>query len=163
MTKVFGPMIGASQLTVLGEIGGVYVPNLPDKSTLRFDGSGTFTGGSQALMNSAGFSTVPATPPEAFADAFSWGYQLVAKLDYNNLFHGVSLSPSVAFTHDVGGNTPLPLGNFIEDRKSVNLAAEFTWQSAWSLEFRYVTFFGAGSYNLLADRDYASTTVKYSF
>ncbi|MGC4075122.1 MAG: DUF1302 domain-containing protein [Nibricoccus sp.] len=163
MTKVFGPRLRASQLTLLGEVGGVYVPGLPAKSALRFDGSGTFTGGSQAAMSSAGFGSVPATPLEAFADDLSWGYQLVAKLDYNNLFRGVNLSPSVSFVHDVQGNTPLPLGNFVEGRKSINVTAEFTWQNAWSLEFRYVNFFGAGSYNLLSDRDYASTTVKYSF
>ncbi len=163
MTKVFGPMLRANQLTVLGEVGAIYVPDLPSQNALRFDGSGTFTGGSQAMMNSAGFSTVPATPTAAFADDLSWGYQLLARLDYNNLFSGVNLAPSVAFTHDVRGNTPLPLGNFIEDRKSLNVAAEFTWQNAWSLEIRYVNFFGGGRYNLLADRDYASTTVKYSF
>jgi hypothetical protein len=163
MTKIFGPMLRASQLTVLGEVGAVYVPDLPDKNTLRFDGAGTFTSGSQAAMNGAGFSTFPATPLDAFADDFSWGYQLLARLDYNNLFRGVNMSPSVAFVHDVSGNTPLPLGNFVEDRKSINVAAEFTWQNAWSLEFRYVNFFGGGPNNLLADRDYASTTVKYSF
>ncbi len=163
LTKIFGPMLRANQLTVLGEIGGIYVPGLPDKNTLRFDGAGTFTSGSQAFMTGTGFGALPATPAEAFADDLSWGYQLAARLDYNNLFRGINLSPSLAFVHDVSGNTPLPLGNFIEDRKSLNLAAEFTWQNAWSLEFRYVNFFGGGRYNLLADRDYVSTTVKYSF
>jgi hypothetical protein len=163
LTKIFGPMLRANQFTVLGEIGGIYVPGLPDKNTLRFEGAGTFTSGSQAFMIGGGFPTVPATPLEAFADDFSWGYQLVARLDYNNLFRGVNLSPSLAYVHDVSGNTPLPLGNFIEGRQSLNLATEFTWQNAWSLEFRYVNFFGAGSYNLLSDRDYVSTTVKYSF
>jgi hypothetical protein len=162
MTKVFGPMLRASQLTVLGEVGGIFVPGLPGKNTLRFDGAGTFTSGSTAAMLNTG-STLPGTPLEAFVDDLSWGYQLLARLDYNNLFRGVNLSPSLAFVHDVRGNTPLPLGNFIEGRKSINAAAEFTWQNAWSLELRYVNFFGGGRYNLLADRDYASTTVKYSF
>ena len=71
--------------------------------------------------------------------------------------------PSVAFTHDVAGNTPLPLANYIRGRKSINLAVEFTYRNAWSLEFRYVNFYGAGRFNLFADRDYASTTLKYSF
>jgi hypothetical protein len=163
LTKIFGPMLRANQFTLLGEIGGIYVPGLPDKNTLRFDGPATFTSGSQAFMNGTGFGTLPATPADAFADDFSWGYQLLARLDYNNLYRGINLSPSLAFVHDVRGNTPLPLGNFVGGRQSLNLAAEFTWQNAWSLEFRYVNFFGAGSYNLLADRDYASTTVKYSF
>ncbi len=162
LTKVFGPTLGSQQLTLLGEIGGVWA-DLPGKDTLRYDGPGTFTGGSQSGMNGAGFPQFAATPARAFADKFSWGYQLLARLEYNNVFPNVNLQPTLALTHDVSGNTPLPLGNFIRDRKSVNLTVEFIYRNAWSLELRYVNFFAAGAYNLLADRDYVATTVKYSF
>jgi hypothetical protein len=162
LTKVFGPMIGAQQFTLLGEIGGVWA-NLPSKDTLRYDGPGTFTSGSQVFMNTAGSPQFPATPGRAFADRFSWGYQLLGRLDYNNIFPNVNMQPTLAFTHDVRGNTPLPLGNFIRDRKSVNVSVEFVYRNAWSLELRYVNFFGAKHYNLLGDRDYVASTVKYSF
>jgi hypothetical protein len=162
MTKVFGPQLGASQLTVVGEVGGVWA-NLPAKGTLRYDGPATFTGGSAAFMTSSGNGTLPTTPESAFADSFSCGYQIVAKLDYNNAFAGVNFSPSVAFVHDVKGVTPLPLGNFIAGRKSITLAGEFTFQNSWSMELRYVNYFGAGNYNLLSDRDFVSATIKYSF
>jgi len=162
LTKVFGPMLGSQQFTLLGEVGGVWA-NLPGKDVLRYDAPGTFTSGSAAAMVNTGFGTIPPTPASAFADPFSWGYQILGRLDYNNVFAGVNLSPSVAFSHDVNGNTPLPLGNFIAGRKSVNVSAEFTFQNAWALELRYVNYFGAGRYNLLSDRDYVSTTLKYSF
>jgi len=162
LTKVFGPTLGSQQFTLLGEVGGVWA-NLPAQSTLRYDGPGTFTGGTQTGMNGAGFPQFPATPADAFADKFSWGYQLLGRLDYNNVMPNVNLQPTLAYTHDVGGNTPLPLGNFIRGRKSINLAVEFTYRNAWSLEFRYVNFFSGGVYNLLSDRDYFATTVKYSF
>ncbi len=162
LTKVFGPTLGSQQLTLLGEVGGVWA-NLPDKNTLRYDGTATFSSASAAAMALAGSPTIPATPSQAFADNFSWGYQILARLDYNNLFPNVNVQPTVAFTHDVGGNTPLPLGNYIRDRKSINVAVEFTYRNAWSLELRYVNFFAAGRYNLLSDRDYVATTVKYSF
>ena len=110
LTKVFGPTLGAQQFTLLGEVGGVWV-NLPSKDVLRYDAPGTFTSGNAAAMVNTGFGTIPSTPSSAFADSFSWGYQLLAKLDYNSLFSGVNVSPSVAFSHDVSGNTPLPLGN----------------------------------------------------
>jgi hypothetical protein len=166
MTKVFGPMLGAGQFTLVGEVGAVYVSGMPDQRELRFDGPGTFTSGSQAAMiatTSPGSTTLPYTPSSGFADALSAGYQVLGRLEYNNLFAGVNFLPSVAFVHDVYGTTPLPLGNFLENRKSINVVAEFTWQNKWSLEFRYVNFFGAKSYNLLNDRDYAAATVKYSF
>ncbi|MBI5767510.1 MAG: DUF1302 domain-containing protein [Verrucomicrobia bacterium] len=162
LTKVFGPVLGSQQFTLLGEVGGVWA-NLPGKDVLRYDGSGTFTSGSAANMLITPFPTIPATSTDAFADKFSWGYQLLGRLDYNNVFPNVNMAPSLAFTHDVSGNTPLPLGNYIKGRKSVNVAVEFTYRNAWSLELRYVNFTGAGRYNLLADRDYFATTVKYSF
>ncbi len=166
LTKTFGPTLGASQFTLIGEVGGVYVPDLPSKNVLRFDGMGTFTSGDQAAMNgttSPGSAILPSTPLSAFADRFSWGYQLVARLEYNNVFAGINITPTIAFVHDVQGNTPLPLGNFIVGRKSINLVTEFSWQNSWSLEARYVNYFGADRYNLLADRDYVATTLKYSF
>jgi hypothetical protein len=162
LTKVFGPTLGAQQFTLLGEVGGVWV-NLPSKDVLRYDGPGSFTSGSSTAMTNTGFGTIAATPESAFADSFSAGYQVFARLDYNNVLPNVNLQPSVAFTHDVRGNTPLPLGNYIRGRKSINLALEFVYRNAWSLEMRYVNFFGAGNFNLLGDRDYFATTVKYSF
>lgn len=162
MTKVFGPTLGASQLVVVGEVGGVWA-DLPAKSTLRYDGPGTFTGGNATNLATAGFPTVPATPESAFADDFSMGYQMLARLQYDNVFAGVNITPSLGFTHDVKGNTPLPLGNFIEERKSVSLGLEFVYQYKWSLDLRYVNYFGAGKYNLLSDRDYVAATVRYSF
>ena len=162
LTKVFGPTLGSQQFTLLGEVGGVWA-NLPGKDTLRYDGSGTFSSGNPAAMLATPFPTIPPTPTSAFADKFSWGYQVLARLDYNGVFANVNMQPSVAFTHDVSGNTPLPLGNYIRGRKSVNLAVEFVYRNTWSLELRYVNFSGGGPYNLLADRDYFATTVKFSF
>lgn len=162
LTKVFGPTLGSQQLTLLGEVGGVWA-NLPSKDVLRYDGAGTFTAGSQAFMNGAGFPQFAATPANAFADDFSWGYQVLARLEYTNLFPNVNVLPTAAFTHDVSGNTPLPLGNFVRGRKSINLSVEFNYRNSWAFELRYVNFTGARRYNLLADRDYVATTIKYSF
>ena len=162
LTKVFGPMLGAQQFTFVGEVGGVWV-NLPSKDVLRYDGPGTFSSGNPAAMTNTGFPTIPFTPANAFADKFSWGYQVLGRLDYNSVFAGINMSPAIAYSHDVQGNTPLPLGNFITGRKSLNYSVEFTFQNSWALELRYVNFFGAGRFNLLSDRDYFSTTVKYSF
>ena len=162
VTKVFGPTLGSQQFTLLGEVGGVWA-NLPGKDVLRYDGPGTFSSGSPTAMLATPFPTIPPTPLSAFADKFSWGYQMLARLDYNNVFPNVNMQPSLAFTHDVSGNTPLPLGNYIRGRKSINLAVEFTYRNAWSFEARYVNFFGAGRFNLINDRDFISTTVKYSF
>lgn len=159
-------IFGADQSTLIGEAGFVHA-DLPAKSTLRFDGSGTFVGGEIQYMNNTGSnaSGVPplSEPSSAFADPFSWGYQLVGRLEYNNVFAGVNINPLLVFSHDVGGNTPLPMGNFVHGRMTFTLGADFTWQNAWAVELRYVNFSGGNRYNLLADRDYVSATLKYSF
>jgi len=162
-TKVFGPMLGASQFTLVGEVGVTEVPNLPSKDTLRFDGSGTSTAGSASEMLYTGNGAFPATPSGAFPDKISWGYQVVGKLDYNNLFAGINFSPSIGFAHDVRGNTPLPLGNFLQNRKTLTVGADFVFQNQWAFELRYVNYFGGGEYNLISDRDFVSATMKYSF
>lgn len=161
-TKVVSPILGASQMTLLAEFGAMYVPDAPDKSRLRLDGNGTSTSGNQAAMNAVG-GGVTATPSSAFADRFSWGYQALARLEYNNVLWGANFLPAVSFSHDVSGNSPLPYGNYLKDRKSINVVAEFNWLNAWSWELRYVNFFGAKNYNLIGDRDFVSTTLKYSF
>ena len=162
-TKVFGPMLGANQLTVVGEVGATFVPALPSKHILRFDGYGTDTAGDPAEMINTGFAEFPATPSSMFPDKLSWGYQVVGKLDYNNLFAGINFSPSLGFAHDVNGNTPLPLGNFVHDRKTLTVGGDFVFQNQWSLELRYVNYFGGRSANLLSDRDFVTATIKYSF
>ncbi len=162
-TKVFGPMFGASQFTLVGELGVTVVPDLPAKRELRFDGSATYTAGAASEMINTGNGAFPATPSNFFPDKISWGYQVAAKLDFNNAFAGMNVSPTLGFAHDFGGNTPLPLGNFIRNRKTLTLGAEFSYQNQWSLELRYVNFFGAGVANLLGDRDYVTATLKYSF
>lgn len=165
-TKVTRGFFGADQTTLIAEAGFVNA-DLPAKGTLRYDGPGTFVGGNLAAMNASGSNSSGvqplSEPADAFADSFSWGYQLVGRLDYNNAFKGVNVSPLIVFSHDVGGNTPLPLGNFLHNRKTITVGAEFTFQNAWALDVRYVNFFGAGRYNLLGDRDYISCNLKYSF
>ncbi len=160
-TKIFGPVLGSSGLTLVGEVGGLWA-DLPAKDVLRYEVSGTYTSGDLSAMVGTG-SALPATPYSYFADSFAWGYQLLGRLEYNNVFAGVNIYPTIAFSHDVGGNSPAPLSNYLEGRKSLSLSAEFVYQNAWSADIRYVSYFGGGVQNLLGDRDYFATTLKYSF
>lgn len=166
VTKVGRGIFGADQSTLIFETGFVNA-DLPGRSQLRYDGPGTFVSGSLTAMNNSGNNSAGiqplSEPSSAFASTFSWGYQIVGRLEYNNAFKGVNVFPTLIFSHDVSGNTPLPLGNFVEGRKTATVGADFTFQNAWAVELRYLNFFGAGRYNLLSDRDYVSATLKYSF
>jgi hypothetical protein len=162
-TKIFGRLLGASQWTLVAEVAAVAVPSLEDKSVLRYDAPGTYTSNDAVAMIGTGNSAFRTTPGRDFASDFSAGAQLLARFEYTNLFAGVNLSPSVGYGYDFVGNTPLPLGNFVEGRRTLTLGLEFNYQNKWTLDLRYVNYAGAGSQNLLHDRDFVSSTIKYSF
>ena len=163
-TKVFGPgnFLAAEQIALVGEIGATKVWDLPSHDLLRYNGDGTDTGGGPDI--STGQLRNPLTQIDGFPTQFSWGYRIAARADYNNAFGSpVNLSPRIAFNHDVNGITPGPGGNFLEDRKSMTVGVEGTYLNQWSADLSYTAFYGAGTLNLIGDRDFLSFTVKYSF
>lgn len=162
LTKVFANVLGAEQLSLVGEFGGTKVWDLPPQSVLRYQGDGTDTGGGPDVLTGAGRN--PITQTYGFPTSYSWGYRLAARADYNNAFNSpFNLSPRIAFNHDVNGITPGPGGNFIEDRRSLTLGLETTYLNQWAADLSYTRFMGAGNLNLIRDRDFVSFTVKYSF
>lgn len=175
-TKLFADVLGANQLAVVGEVGGTEVWDLPSHSELRYEGEGTDTGGGcdTADVAAAGFPGPgalafgclrnPQTLGGGFPTAFSWGYRIAARADYNGAFGtAITLSPRIAFNHDVSGITPGPGGNFLEDRKSLTLGLEANYLQQWVFDLSYTSFSGAEPYNQISDRDFAAFTVKYSF
>ncbi|GAA0782241.1 MULTISPECIES: DUF1302 domain-containing protein [Pseudomonadati] len=162
-THLFGPTLGTDNLTMLAEVGGVWIHDMPGFDELRLNGPGTgrsggnpeMTGIIQALHNG------PETNP--FPTDFAWGYRLVAKADFNNVFAGVNMAPRIIFSHDVDGITPDPMFLFTEGKKSVALGVNFDYQNRWGVDFSYNSFFGGvGTTNAMEDRDYVSFNVKYS-
>ncbi len=163
-TKLFGPTFGADQFVLLGEIALTHVHDMPDKDELRFEGPGTYISGNE-LLASAHAPTAAGEYEDAshFADATSWGYRLVSRLDFNNAIGAVTLSPRIAWAHDVDGISPGPGGNFIEHRKAVTFGIGANYQNIWTADLSYTEYFGAGRYNLVNDRDFLALNIKYSF
>ncbi|MEP6483943.1 MAG: DUF1302 domain-containing protein [Rudaea sp.] len=163
-TKVFGPnnLFHADQIALVGEVGATKVWDLPAQSVLRYNSDGTDTGGGPDV--NTGNLNNPETQANGFATAFSWGYRLAARADYNNAFGtSFTVSPRVAFNHDVTGTSPGPGGNFVEGRKSVTLGVEANYLNQWAVDFSYTNYFGAGQFNLISDRDFVALVAKYSF
>ena len=166
VTKLFGPTIGAEQWVLVGEVGATAVPDLPSKDKLRFDGPGTVLSGNAfapQILAANGHAPDRFESADSFADDFSWGYRLAARIDYMDVYGGVNLSPAIAFAHDVDGNTPLPLGNFLQDRKTVTLGVTATYQNSWQGSIKYTEYLGNESHNFMHDRDFLSAMVQYSF
>ena len=144
-TGGFGPMLGADALVFVGEAALMHVHDMPDNDT-------------EPLESPAGGVLAEG---EADADATSWGYRFAARLDYNNAVGGANLYPYAQFLHDVGGNSPAPSGPFVEGRTAITLGLRADYLSRWQADLSYTRMGGEG--NDLADRDFVSLSVKYSF
>jgi hypothetical protein len=172
-TKAFGPRIGAEQLSVVGEVGYTYL-NLP--SGLLFNGPathlpapGSFTGASAGSFQPGG---------TGYATRGSWGYRLLARLDYPNAIAGGTLSPRIALAHDVHGVSP----TFNQGAKAATIGLTYNLKQKWVADLAYTAFWGGRTYagsdpvptpgqpsafassaNPLKDRDFVSLSVSYSF
>ncbi|MGV6853331.1 MAG: DUF1302 domain-containing protein [bacterium] len=164
LTNVFGPndFLGVDQWVAFGEFGAYKVWDMPSKDVLRYNGPGTDTAGGADL--NSGRSRNPITQEGGFADSFSWGYRLAMRFDYNSVFGtAINLQPRIAFNHDVTGTSPGPGGSFIEGRKSMTVGVNGIYLEKWTAGLSYTSFFGAGDFNLIHDRDFLSANIKYSF
>jgi len=99
-----------------------------------------------------------------YATSFSAGYQALLKVDYNNAFGtAVTLSPSIAFRHDVLGYSPGPItANYLKGLKQVSLGVSGTYQQI-KASLSWTSSFGAGFNNPVYDRDFASASISYAF
>ena len=155
-TRVFGPNeLGADAMVFLAEAALMRVHDMPD-------GKGTpaaeLTPADMPLESPAGGTHGEG---KADADATSWGYRLAARLDYNNALGAVNLYPYAQFLHDVSGNSPAPAGPFVEGRTALTLGLRADYLSRWEADIGYTRYAGKGTE--LADRDFISASVKYSF
>jgi hypothetical protein len=168
LTKIWPQVLGADQVLFLFEGAVTHIPDMPETDELRLEVAGTYTSGNpwhQDPSNAplAAHPDKAAEEPKRFADPTSWGYRLVTRFQYNNAIGAVTVSPRLAWGHDVEGNSPGPGGNFIEGRKAYTLGLNFDFQNTWSADISYTDFFGASRYNLINDRDFVAMNFKYSF
>jgi len=163
LTHLWGPSFGAAQFVTLLEIGGININDMPEQSDLRLNGPGTDRNGGIASAPGLEMIVQDGVETNPFPTDFAWGYRVIAKLEYTNVFSGININPRVVFSHDVDGITPDPLFLFVEDRKSVALGINFDYQSRWSADFSYNAFFdGVGTTNRISDRDFVSFSISYS-
>ena len=165
-TKAFGPRLGAEQLVAVGEVGYTRL-SLP--SGVPINAAGVF-------LPAPGSSTATSFGSEqtsGYATTSSWGYRMLARLDYPNAIGGATVSPRLAFSHDVNGVSP----TFNEDAKAVTFGLGLNYRQNWQADIAYTTFFGdrkisgvdsdgkaySSSTNPLKDRDFLSVSVSYSF
>ncbi|MBF8671202.1 DUF1302 domain-containing protein [Pseudomonas putida] len=176
-THFFDQVMGASRLTVVGEVGVTHVGGLESTSKARYGrdpvyGPGPLPNGTCAILNGStingsglGSSTANLTrncENDGFTTSTSWGYRARAIWDYNDVFAGVNLKPSVAWSHDVSGYSPGPGANFEEGRKAVSLGLDAEYQNTYTASLSYTNFFD-GKYTTVDDRDFVALSFGVNF
>ncbi|RWU17176.1 DUF1302 domain-containing protein [Pseudomonas alkylphenolica] len=171
-TQFFDQVMGASRLTLVGEVGYNRINGLgeQDGTDLRFGrspayGSGILPGvAGLATCQGTGVGTPTASNPaqqcndKGFYTTNSWGYRLRAKLDYPNVIAGINLSPNLAWSHDVDGYGP----NFEEGNKAISIGLDADYLNTYTTSLSYTDFFG-GDFNTNVDRDYVALSFGVNF
>ncbi|QXI37754.1 DUF1302 domain-containing protein [Pseudomonas xantholysinigenes] len=176
-THFFDQVMGASRMTLVGEVGVTHVGGLESRDKARYGrdpvyGPGDLPGNACRLLNAStisgsglGSSNANLTrncEGDGFTTSTSWGYRARAIWDYNDVFAGVNLKPSVAWSHDVSGYSPGPGGNFEEGRKAVSLGLDAEYQNTYTASLSYTNFFD-GKYTTVDDRDFVALSFGVNF
>ncbi|WP_370260701.1 DUF1302 domain-containing protein [Limnobacter sp.] len=154
LIKTFDRALGSSQVVFVGEVAAVFVDGLPDirNGGIRYGRNAVF-GGAQDPGNSF----------NGFVTDFSWGYRLRTAATYRDVFAGIDLIPSLAWSHDVDGWSPEPGQAFNEGRQSVGLGLGLEFDANTKASINYTTFTNAADFDVLRDRDFVSLSFSYSF
>ncbi|WP_106805136.1 DUF1302 domain-containing protein [Pseudomonas sp. S5D5] len=174
-THFFDQVMGASRLTLVGEVGLTHVGGLESSSKARYGRDPVFGPGRGSMCTALNSSTFDGAGPgtdrsnlttncnnDGFTTANSWGYRGRAIWEYPDVFAGVNLKPNVAWSHDVSGYSPGPGGNFEEGRKAVSLGLDAEYQNTYTASLAYTNFFG-GKYSTVDDRDFIALSVGANF
>ncbi|WP_322980979.1 DUF1302 domain-containing protein [Pseudomonas sp. C11] len=174
-THFFDQVMGASRLTLVGEVGVVHVGGLESSSKLRYGrdpvyGPGPLAGTTCQALNTSTVNGAGAgasrdniskyCEDDGFVTSTSWGYRARAIWEYPNAIAGVNLRPSVAWSHDVDGYGPN--GLFTEGAKAVSLGLNAEYQNTYTADLSYTSFFD-GKYNTSVDRDFVALSFGVNF
>ncbi|MBA4288791.1 MAG: DUF1302 domain-containing protein [Pseudomonas sp.] len=175
-THFFDQIMGASRLTLVGEIGVVHVGGLESSDDVRYGRDPVFGPGplpptqvapgvfretcSQILNGNSGKNVSRYCEDDGFVTSTSWGYRARAIWDYPDVFAGVNLKPSVSWSHDVDGYGPN--GLFTEGAKAVSLGLDADYQNTYTASLSYTDFFD-GKYNTSTDRDFVALSFGVNF
>ncbi|WP_280327665.1 DUF1302 domain-containing protein [Pseudomonas sp. BN102] len=155
-------VLGASRLTLVGEVGYNHINGISDDvGELRFGRDPIFGAGQLASQPTC--RALNATNPQecndkGFFTSNSWGYRARASLDYSNVIAGINLTPNVAWSHDVDGYGP----NFNEGSKAISVGLNADYQNVYNASLSYTDFFG-GDYNTVTDRDFVALSFGVNF
>jgi hypothetical protein len=95
-------------------------------------------------------------------DHSSFGGVFKFAFDYFQIMQKVDLQVPVTFKYNPKGTSPI-LGTFDEDKDSIAIGFDFTYNGEYKLSLAYTEFLHDYENNPLADRDFFAASFKYTF
>jgi hypothetical protein len=162
--------VGADALTLVVEVSGTNIFDLPSLDRLQLEGSGDRThhsagadGTGDPIGTANSLRINPTQQTRGYATAFSWGYRALARFTYDNVFAGINLQPALLFFHDVHGISLANAPNYVQGRKTVYAVLDAQFTQNFRVNLQYQLFTGGGKYNTLLDRDNIALSASYAF
>ena len=155
-THFFDQVLGASRLTLVGEVGLTGIGGLESRDEVAYGRDSIYGSPHGTIASNIAARNEYGT--HGFYTNTSWGYRARGILDYNDVFAGVNLKPNVSFSHDVDGYGPV----FNEGSKAVSLGVDAEYRNTYTASLSYTDFFG-GDFNTLTDRDFVALSFGVNF
>ncbi len=152
-----GPVFGAAQMTLAGEVGVVHTGGLESLHDVRY---GPGPGGTPGAECATGGALVNYCHNDGYVTRTAWGYRARAMLRYNDVFAGVNLRPSLAWSHDVQGHAGN--GVFSEGDRAVSVALDADYLNTWYAGISYTDYL-AHPGDHFGDRDFVAVSLSVSF
>jgi hypothetical protein len=143
--------LGSERVTLIGEVAWIGVDDLSALAVMPYGRNSLFGAPQTGLRGPS---------DDGFVTSNSWGYRIRAAATYPNVFAGVELTPSIAWSHDVDGTSPTP--TFIDGRKAFSVALGANYLTKYRASIAYTVFSG-GFANTQTDRDFYSFSVAMDF
>jgi len=173
--KLFSNLLGAENLTVVGEYGAQWnnVPDYKTDGTRRYGRgfiyglgtSSTIAGGANlcAVPQAAGGNPQPdGCQNNGYITPFSDGFRLRGTLTYNDVYGtGVAVIPSLFWGYDLHGVSID--SQFNQGKSTLALGVKFDYNKKYTLDLGYVTYGNGGTYDNTRDRDFYSAAVSVTF
>ncbi|ARD44997.1 DUF1302 domain-containing protein [Colwellia sp. PAMC 21821] len=166
--QFFDNAMGASRVTVIAEVGVILTDGVEDSNQHygrnSVFGLGDFDagGGINCTNLVAGGNLSGDCSADGFTTDSAWGYRLRSVWEYSDVFAGVSLKPTLSWSHDVSGYSPDPGQQFHEGRKNLGFSLQAAYQQKYTVTLGYNNYSG-GSHNILEDKDLISLALGISY
>ncbi|WP_068830558.1 DUF1302 domain-containing protein [Pseudomonas sp. BMS12] len=156
LTHFFDQVLGASRLTVVGEVGMTSIGGLESRDDVAYGRDSIY--GSPHGTSASNIAAREAYGTHGFYTNTSWGYRARGILEYSDVFAGINLKPNVAWSHDVDGYGPV----FNEGAKAISIGVDADYLNTYTASLSYTDFFG-GDYNTQTDRDFLALSFGVNF